>query len=120
MADFYATLLPKAIDGSAPSGSVEGHYIVENGEYQCLKLAQLYTQALHAAGKSASPEPTKFQSREILAFGFLFILGTNARATGPRARSLGWKPKYTTEDFYAWVPREVEAVISGRLSGDPY
>ncbi|KZV75323.1 NAD(P)-binding protein [Peniophora sp. CONT] len=118
-ASFYATLLSKSVDGSAPSGP-EGHYIVEAGEYQYKKFAETYTKALHAAGKSASPEPTKFEQKEFEAIGFLFILGTNATTAGPRARSLGWTPKYTTEDFYAWLPKEVDAAIAGKLSGGAY
>lgn len=50
----------------------------------------------------------------------MFILGTNARAVGPRARSLGWTPKYTSEDFYAWVPKEVQAAVAGKLAGGVY
>ena len=114
------TLLAKAVDGSAPSGATEGHYIIENGEYQYKKLAETYTKALHAAGKSASPEPTKFEQKEFEAIGFHFILGTNATTAGPRARSLGWTPKYSTDDFYAWVPKEVEAAIAGKLAGGAY
>ena len=114
------TLLAKAVDGSAPSGATEGHYIIENGEYQYKKLAETYTKALHAAGKSASPEPTKFEQKEFEAIGFLFILGTNSTTAGPRARSLGWSPKYTTDDFYAWVPKEVDAAIAGKLAGGAY
>ncbi|KZV61170.1 NAD(P)-binding protein [Peniophora sp. CONT] len=120
VADFFALLLSKAVDGFAPSGPFDGHYIVENGEYQYKKFAQTYTKALHAKGKSASPEPTKFEDQEFQAIGFLFILGTNATCEGPRARSLGWKPKYTTDDFYAWIPREVDAAIAGTLAGGAY
>ena len=114
------TLLAKAVDGSAPSGATDGHYIIEAGEYQYKKLAETYTKALHAAGKSASPEPTKFEDKEFQAIGFLFILGTNATCEGPRTRSLGWKPKYTTDDFYAWIPHEVDAAIAGKLAGGAY
>ncbi|KZV73219.1 NAD(P)-binding protein, partial [Peniophora sp. CONT] len=119
-ASFYVTLLAKAVDGSAPSGATEGHYIIEAGDYQYKKLAETYTKALHAKGKSTSPEPTKFEQKEFEAIGFLFILGTNATTAGPRARSLGWTPKYTTEDFYAWVPQEVDAAIAGKLAGGAY
>ena len=114
------TLLSKAVDGSAPSGATDGHYIVEAGEYQYKKLAETYTKALHAAGKSASPEPTKFEQKEFEAIGFLFILGTNARTQGVRARQLGWSPKYTTKDFYAGVKAEVDGAVSGTFAGVPY
>ncbi|KZV76064.1 NAD(P)-binding protein [Peniophora sp. CONT] len=120
VAVFFATLLAKAVDGSAPSGAVEGHYIIENGTYQYFKLAQIYTEALYAKGKSSSPEPTKFAQEELEAIPFLFALGSNSTTAGPRARSLGWAPKYTTEDFYAWVPKEVDAAISGKLSAGVY
>lgn len=108
------TLLGKAVDGSAPSGALEGHYILENGTYQYLKLAQVYTEALHAKGKSASTKPTTFTQEELDAVPFLFSLGSNSTTASPRARSLGWVPKYTTEDFYAAVPKEVDTVVSGK------
>lgn len=107
-------LLAKAIDGSAPSGPAEGHYILENGLYQYLKLAQVYTEALHARGKSSSSEPSKFKQEEFNANSFIFFFGTNSTTESPRSRSIGWAPKYTTDDFYDDVPKEVDAVLSGR------
>ena len=120
VADFFALLLSKASDGFAPSGPFDGHYIVENGEYQYKKFAQIYTKALHAAGKSESAEPNQFTAPEFEAIGFLFILGTNARTQGVRARQLGWSPKYTTKDFYAGVKAEVDGAVSGTFAGVPY
>ena len=111
-ADFFVLLLAKAVDGSAPSGAAEGHYILENGTYQYLKLAQLYTKSLHAKGKSATPEPSKFVQEEFDAIPFLFALGTNSTTAGPHSRLLGWKPQYTTDDFYASVAKEVDVVLS--------
>ena len=37
-------------------------------------------------------------------------LGSNSKCKAVRAKELGWKPIKTTEDFYAFIPTEVEAI----------
>ena len=37
--------------------------------------------------------------------------GTNSRARATHSRSLGWKPKYTTQDMLASIKPEVEAIL---------
>ncbi|VDC07324.1 unnamed protein product [Peniophora sp. CBMAI 1063] len=109
---FYVLLPAKAVDGSAPSRAAEGRYILENGLYQYLKPAQIDTEALRARGKSASSKLSKFK-QEFDASSFLFFFGANSTTASPRSRSISWAPKYTTEDFYDSVPKEVD-VLSGK------
>jgi hypothetical protein len=43
-------------------------------------------------------------------------LGSNCRCVSARARALGWKPHRATDDFFASIEPEVEAIIaSGKL-----
>jgi hypothetical protein len=44
----------------------------------------------------------------ILGCGLLPFLGTNSRCKANRARTLGWKPKFTTEDMVRSTKGEVE------------
>ncbi|VDB96260.1 unnamed protein product [Peniophora sp. CBMAI 1063] len=74
----------------------------------------IYTEILHAKGKSASSVPTQFKQEEFAANSFLFFFGTNSTTEAPRSRSIGWAPKYTTDDFYPAVPKEVDAVLAGK------
>ena len=39
------------------------------------------------------------------------LLGLNSRARGNLARALGWKPKYTMEDFLKSIKPEVEDLV---------
>ena len=38
-------------------------------------------------------------------------LGSNSKCKVVRGKELGWKPTKTTEDFYAFIPTEVEAIV---------
>ncbi|KIJ34286.1 hypothetical protein M422DRAFT_263601 [Sphaerobolus stellatus SS14] len=78
-------------------------------------------RALHARGIGGL-EPTQFSLEELVKyFGPLetiyggipitYILGTNARCKGDRARALGWKPTHTNEDFLSSIEPEVEYVL---------
>ena len=42
-------------------------------------------------------------------FGYYF--GTNSRARANHSRSLGWKPKYTTDDFIKSIKPEVASLL---------
>lgn len=53
-----------ALAGTAPHGR-EGIYFGENGEYRHIDAARVYTEALHALGKSKTPEPTMFSQEEM-------------------------------------------------------
>ena len=59
------------------------------------------------------PEPTTFTVEELVKyFGeekWGWYSGTNSRCRAERARGIGWKPKYTTEDLLKSILPEVEA-----------
>ncbi|KIK96073.1 hypothetical protein PAXRUDRAFT_139333, partial [Paxillus rubicundulus Ve08.2h10] len=66
----------------------EGLYFGENGEHRMRDIAVSISEALHDLG--------------------LPFLGTNSRCKANRARTLGWKPKSTTEDMLRSIKAEVE------------
>ena len=40
-----------------------------------------------------------------------YYYGSNSRARATHSRSIGWKPKYTREDFFKSVKPEVENLV---------
>ncbi|KZV69699.1 NAD(P)-binding protein [Peniophora sp. CONT] len=110
LAEMYMIILRAAIAGTAPHGR-EGHYFGASGQYRLLDAAKAYTAVLYKLGKSKTPEPTTYTKEEIdRYFGGSEYLGSNSKCKAVRARELGWKPTKTTEDFYAFIPTEVETI----------
>ncbi|KIJ25469.1 hypothetical protein M422DRAFT_273560, partial [Sphaerobolus stellatus SS14] len=113
-------LLKAALEGKTATGW-EGYYFGESGEHKQRDAYDAIARALHARGIGGL-EPTQFSLEELVKyFGPLetiyggipvtYILGTNARCKGDRARALGWKPTHTNEDFLSSIEPEVEYVL---------
>ena len=93
----------------------EGYYNGENGEYTWYELGKAVGQALVELGVASSAEPTTFAQEELLKYfpslEFAYVWGSNCRIRASRARALGWKPKYKTEDMLKSVKAEVETFL---------
>ncbi|KAI5997250.1 hypothetical protein F5J12DRAFT_851731 [Pisolithus orientalis] len=112
IADLYIIVYENALSGKAGHGR-EGFYFGENGEHKLYDLSKVVAQELYNVGRGKSPEPAPFTEEDYKRpenFGLEF-LGTNARCLARRARALGWKPKYTTEDAFKSIKPEVEYAI---------
>ncbi|VDB99967.1 unnamed protein product [Peniophora sp. CBMAI 1063] len=111
LAEMYIIILCAALDGTAPHGR-QGFYFGASGHYRLLDAAKVYTSALHALGKSASPEPTAYTKEDIDKYlGGNDYLGSNSRCRVVRAKELGWNPTKTTDDFFEFIPKEVEVIV---------
>jgi nucleoside-diphosphate-sugar epimerase len=121
----------------APGHGWEGFYFGENGSYKYKELGEAIGKALVKVGKAKEETPTPFTKEEIdkyfagvgssaslqiepwilTSFFQSEYLGSNSRCVANRGRALGWKPKHGTDDFYASVLPETEAILaSGNLS----
>ena len=93
----------------------EGLYFGESGEHRWLDISLAIGRAMHALGLADDPAPTPFSQEELVRyFGtewFGWYHGTNSRARADRARALGWKAKYSTEDMLASIRLEVEVWV---------
>ena len=102
-----------ATDPSKVGHGHHGYYFGENGEYTWYDLATAIGKALVKRGLSKSAEPTTFSKDELVKYfwteDIAGIWGSNARVKAPHARSLGWQPKLTTQDFLESIDAEVEA-----------
>ena len=116
VADLYILVLDAALTNPDQTGhGWEGFYFGENGEHSWYEISRAIGEAFVELGISASPEPTPFTVEEqIKYFGSEELAslysGTNSRARGERSRSIGWKPKYTTEDLLKSIKPEVVAI----------
>lgn len=103
---------------SAVGHGHDGYYFGENGEFSWYDLAKAIGKALVKRGISTSDEPTTFAKEELSKYFWTEeisgIWGSNARVRSPHARSLGWEPKLTIEDFLASIDSEVEAIIQSQ------
>ncbi|KAI0694390.1 NAD-P-binding protein [Cerioporus squamosus] len=115
-AELYITLfdaIRKNPDG--PGHGWNGYYNGENGEYTWYQLGKAVGQALVELGIASDPEPTTFTQEELLKFfpslDFAYVWGSNCRIKASRARALGWKPKYTTEDMLKSIKPEIETFL---------
>ena len=91
----------------------EGYYFGENGEHTWYQISQAIGEALVKLGIADDATPTTFTVEELVKyFGeekWGWYSGTNSRCRAERARGIGWKPKYTTEDLLKSILPEVEA-----------
>jgi nucleoside-diphosphate-sugar epimerase len=109
--DLYIVLYDAILDGRAGHGR-EGLYFGENGEHTLKSISDRIGEALVEFGVSTPDEraPTSFDEADYARpeNKYLVFLGTNSRCKSNRARALGWKPKYTTEDMLKSIRGEVE------------
>ncbi|TFK90670.1 NAD-P-binding protein [Polyporus arcularius HHB13444] len=115
-ADLYITLFDAIVrDPSGVGHGWNGFYFGENGEHSWYQISKAIGETLVRLGISTDPEPTPFTSEELdKYFGSEqsgLGWGTNSRARGNRARSIGWTPKHTVEDMLTSIPQEVETLV---------
>ncbi|KIP10737.1 hypothetical protein PHLGIDRAFT_210748 [Phlebiopsis gigantea 11061_1 CR5-6] len=119
-ADFYIVLYNQIVKNGPDNvdHGIRGYYYGENGEFAWYDLAKEIGRVLVEFGLIKSDEPVPWTREELIKyFGseeFGNVFGTNSRARGTHSRSLGWKPKYTTADFFASIKPEVEAILKGQ------
>ncbi|KAF9240417.1 hypothetical protein BU15DRAFT_45759 [Melanogaster broomeanus] len=107
IADLYIVLYDATLEGKAGHGR-EGLYFGENGEHVLKDISVKIAEALNDLGVSDSREPTSFDQQDYSRPENRFIryLGTNSRCKANRARALGWKPRFTTDDMLKSVKDE--------------
>ena len=93
----------------------EGFYFGESGEHSWYQISKAIGEEFVDLGISTDPEPTSFTIEDFEKyFGgehWGWYSGTNSRCRANRARALGWKPKYTSEDMLKSIRPEVEACL---------
>ncbi|KAI0742033.1 NAD(P)-binding protein [Daedaleopsis nitida] len=118
VADLYITLYDSIMANPATIGhGWDGLYFAENGEHTWLQLGEAVASALVAQGvaEPASAGPATYTLEEMKRYfgseqwGWLF--GTNCRSRADRARAIGWRPKYTTEDLMKSIEPEVASFL---------
>lgn len=110
--DLYLLIFNTVLANKPEIGhGADGYYIGANGEYTLSRATKHIAQELHALGKSATPEPTSYSEEELQKFFGGASLGSNSRVIAKHAPLIGWRPKYTTDDFYASIKPEVEAIV---------
>ncbi|KIJ63834.1 hypothetical protein HYDPIDRAFT_40854 [Hydnomerulius pinastri MD-312] len=107
--DLYIVVYDAILEGKAGHGR-EGLYFGENGEHVLRDISIKISEALNDLGESDSREPTSFDQSEYdkPEYKWLILVGMNSRCKSNRAHSLGWKPKYTTEDMLQSIKDEVQ------------
>ncbi|KIJ63848.1 hypothetical protein HYDPIDRAFT_133756 [Hydnomerulius pinastri MD-312] len=115
--DLYIVVYDAILEGKAGHGR-EGLYFGENGEHVLKDISIKIAEALNDLGESSSREPTSFDQSDYdkPENKFLIYLGTNSRCKSNRARSLGWKPKYTTEDMLQSIKGEVQYQVNHKVT----
>lgn len=123
-AEFYVKLYDAILaNPSAVGHGHNGYYFGENGEYSWYDLAKAIGKSLVRRGISKSDEPTTFAKEELSKYFWAEeiagIWGSNARVKSPHARSIGWQPKLTTQDFLANIDAEVGEIIRQQELSSP-
>lgn len=115
VADLYIVLFDSIVAKPEETGhGWEGFYFGENGEHSWYQISKTIGENLVQLGISTDAEPTSFTVEELPKYfgtesvGWYF--GTNSRCKASRARSIGWKPKYTAEDMLKSITPEIQAI----------
>ncbi|KAI0738076.1 NAD-P-binding protein [Daedaleopsis nitida] len=115
--DLYITLFDSIANNPSKTGhGWDGLYYAENGEHTLLELGRAIGAALVSLGVANTAEPTTYTPQEIKTYfgseqwGWM-LFGSNCRCRADRARAIGWKPKYTTEDLMKSIKPEVESFL---------
>ncbi|KAL7278982.1 hypothetical protein ACG7TL_006814 [Trametes sanguinea] len=114
VADLYIVLFDSAVSKPEKTGhGWEGFYFGENGEHSWYQISRAIGEAMVELGITDDPEPTSFSKDELIKyFGSEAsgnYSGSNSRCRADRGRSIGWKPRYTTEDMLKSIKPEVVA-----------
>ncbi|KAF7775995.1 hypothetical protein Agabi119p4_4388 [Agaricus bisporus var. burnettii] len=112
-ADFYIDLYNaiKANPDSVGHGR-DGFYFLLNGEHSLYDVGKEIGRALVALGKVTTEVPSTYTQEEVNKyFGGSNFLGTNSRGLANHSKSIGWKPKKTTQDLMASIKPEVEEIL---------
>ena len=122
VADLYIVLFDSIVAKPEETGhGWEGFYFGENGEHSWYQISKAIGDALVKLGLTDEVEPTPFTVEELVKyFGSEkagWYSGTNSRCRANRGRSIGWKPKYTTEDMLKSIYPEVEALWKQKQQG---
>ncbi|KIK96926.1 hypothetical protein PAXRUDRAFT_825456 [Paxillus rubicundulus Ve08.2h10] len=116
LACLYMHIFDAAIGGCRLYTGRLGFYFGENGECTVEEICRVVAKELHARGCGDS-KPTAFTQGEMEKY-FTPMMGANARARGERARSIGWKPIYSTQDMLNSVGDEVDASLGTTRVGE--
>ncbi|EIN10832.1 NAD(P)-binding protein [Punctularia strigosozonata HHB-11173 SS5] len=113
VADLYIVLFDYVVANPSYSGhGTDGYYFGANGEHVLKDVSKAIGEALVALGKAKTAEPTPFTEEEIQQyFNGSKYLGSNSRCRADHAKSIGWKPRKTTEDMLASIHAEVESIV---------
>ncbi|KAI0360218.1 NAD-P-binding protein [Trametes cingulata] len=122
VADLYITLFDSIVSNPDKTGhGWEGFYFGENGEHSWYQISRAIGDALVELGVSSDPEPTPFTVEELVKYfgseAMGWYSGTNSRCRADRGRSIGWKPRYTTEDMLKSIKPEVIAIQKQQQQG---
>ncbi|GAA5980981.1 hypothetical protein JCM10908_003939 [Rhodotorula pacifica] len=120
VADLYSFLLARILKGDeAVTSGKRGYYFVQDGEHTWADVANGIAKSLVKQGAIKSAEVRQESAdwvKEHLGFGTpqLIRLGfsSNSRARDDRARSLGWRPKKSADDFEKHFDDEVATVVA--------
>ncbi|KAL7278983.1 hypothetical protein ACG7TL_006815 [Trametes sanguinea] len=121
VADLYIVLFDSAVSNPEKTGhGWEGFYFGENGEHTWYQISRAIGEALVElqVGITDNPEPTPFSREELIKYFGNEVsgnyAGSNSRCRADRSRSIGWKPRYTTEDMLKSIKPEI-LVIKKKL-----
>ncbi|KAI8980053.1 NAD-P-binding protein [Trametes punicea] len=122
IADLYITLFDAIVTNPDKIGhGWEGFYFGENGEHSWYQISRAIGEAFVELGICSDPEPTTFSTEELIKyFGSEAqgnYSGSNSRCRADRGRSIGWKPRYTTEDMLKSIKPEVVALMKQQKEG---
>lgn len=121
VADLYMTLFDAILSGKSGHGW-EGLYFAENGEHNWHDVNRAIGEALVACGISTDPAPTPVTIEDHIRYYSdismsRFYSGISSSCRADRGRSIGWRPKYTTDDMLKSIRPEVEAIIKRQKEG---
>ncbi len=113
LANFYALLLEKALEGKASTGK-DGWYFCETGVYAWKDVYVKIAEELYKHKAISSPVLSEFTTEEVdNLFGNFGWVGvaSNARSTSNRARQLGWKADPRNPGVLDTIADEVKAIL---------
>ncbi|TCD67905.1 hypothetical protein EIP91_011839 [Steccherinum ochraceum] len=120
IADLFVLVLDAIISGKKIASGADGNYFGENGFMELGPYFRGVGQALYELRAIKSAEATQFTPEELKGdFGSVYIhLGNNARISGTRSRSLGWKPKVPAEAVVGKIRDDMKVLLeSMKASG---